>query len=146
MASAIKEGDRVQIVDRQATAEDARSNLFFNHFRGLTGTVQKVYASEELAVEIENDALPEAVASRHQDVQEAMKTKWLDGLSEEGRSRLTAQERDFRLRYTVLVAGKDVVAAGEKTAQADTFARKTEAELSAAEEAELKRRQAERQK
>jgi hypothetical protein len=146
MASAIKEGDRVQIVDRQATVDDAKSNLFFNHFRGLTGTVQKVYASEEMAVEIENEALPEPVANRHHDVQEAMKTKWLDGLSEEGRNRLTPQERDFRLRYTVLVAGKDVVAAGAKPTPAETAARKTEAELSAAEEAELKRRQAGRQK
>ena len=49
----IKEGDRVEIVDRDATAEDVKSGLFYNHFRGLTGTVQKLHSSEEVSVEIE---------------------------------------------------------------------------------------------
>ena len=141
MATTIKEGDRVQIADRNATAEDVKSSLFFNHFRGLTGVVQKMYASEEAAVEIELDSLPEAVAVRHGDVQETMKTRWLDGLSEEGRNRLTPQERDFRLRYTVLVSARDITAADAKPAQNEPPARATEADLSAAEEAELQRRQ-----
>src|SRR5579883_3011448 len=104
MATAFKEGDRVQIVDREATADDAKSGLFYNYFRGLTGTVQKIYATEEVAVEIEPDSLSELVAKRHGDTQEQMKTKWLDGLSEEARNRLTDAERDFRLRYTLLVS------------------------------------------
>ena len=141
MAAAFKEGDRVQIADRSATADDAKTSLFFNHFRGLTGVVQKVYATEEAAVEIEAGSLPEGIAHRHHDVQETMKTRWLDGLSEEARGRLTEQERDFRLRYTVLVATKDITAAGAKPTASETTARATEADLSAAEEAELRRRQ-----
>ncbi|HZP80737.1 MAG TPA: hypothetical protein VFB21_03785 [Chthonomonadaceae bacterium] len=118
MATKFKEGDRVQIIDREATAEDAKSGLFYHHLRGLIGTVLKVYPTEEASVEIELESLPEAVAQRHLDVQEQMKTRWLDGLSEEGRNRLTEKERDFRLRYTVLVAVKDLTAPGKRAVTA----------------------------
>ena len=148
MAAQIKEGDRVRIVDRPQTADDIKSSLYYNHFRGLTGVVQKMYTTE-VAIEIELDVLPEAVTSRHLDIQEAMKAKWLEGLSEEAKSRLTDQERDFRLRYTVLVSPADVEATGAKPitkhASPSASGRTTEEDLAAAEEAELKRRQHERQ-
>lgn len=145
----IKEGDRVQIADRAATADDVKSGLFYNHFRGLTGTVQKLYSTEEVSVQIELEALPEAIATRHRDVQEQMKSKWLDGLSEEARNRLTDQERDFRLHYTILVAPADIVSATGKaktpppiaeSPAAETVRRATSADLAAAEEAEIERR------
>ena len=63
MTAAFKEGDRVRIVDREATAEDLKSGLFYNHFRGVSGTVQKVYATE-VAVEVDQSTLSEAVATR----------------------------------------------------------------------------------
>jgi len=47
-------------------------------------------------------------------VQEQMKSKWMDGLSEEMRGRLTEAERDFQLRYTVLVAVGDLTAPGKE--------------------------------
>jgi len=148
MAAEIKEGDRVQIADRPQTADDVKSSMFYNHFRGLTGIVQKMYTTEA-AIEIELDVLPDAVTSRHIDIQEAMKAKWLEGLSEESKNRLTDQERDFRLRYTVLVASSDLVAAGPKPAvppvSPPATGRATEQDLAAAEEAELKRRQQEKQ-
>lgn len=109
MAATFKEGDRVQIADREADAEDIKSGLYYTHFRGLTGTVQKVYATGEAAIEIENESLDEPVATRHEDVQAQMKAKWLDGLSEEARNRLTEHEKDFRLRYTILVSTKDLI-------------------------------------
>ncbi|HLK59898.1 MAG TPA: hypothetical protein VKU00_25275, partial [Chthonomonadaceae bacterium] len=89
MATKFQEGDRVQVVDREANAEDVKSSLFFNHYRGLVGTIQKIYPTEEVAVEVELTSLPEAVVHRHHDVQEQMKSRWLDGLSEEARNRLT---------------------------------------------------------
>ena len=110
MAAAFKEGDRVRIVDREATAEDLKSGLFYNHFRGLSGTIQKVYATE-VAVEVDQATLSEAVATRHNEMQEQKKNDWLASLSEEGRNRLTPKERDFRYRYTVLVSAKDLLAA-----------------------------------
>ena len=47
MAAKWKEGDRVQIRDREATPDDAKSGLFYGHFRGLTGAIQKIYPTEE---------------------------------------------------------------------------------------------------
>ena len=111
MAAELKQGDRVQLADREATAEDVKSNLFFNHFRKLTGVIQKVYATQEASIEIELDALPETIRNRHIDMTEQKKKDWLGGLSEEARNRLTPKEREFNLRYTVLVALKDVTLA-----------------------------------
>ena len=108
IAKQLAEGDAVQLADRDVTNEDTKSGLFFNHYRGLKGIVQKIYASTELAVEIDQTSLEETIATRHDDIQQAMKKKWMDGLSEEGRNRLSPKERDFRLRYSVLVAMKDV--------------------------------------
>jgi ribosomal protein L21E len=138
MATALKEGERVEIVDREANADDVKSGLFYNFFRGLTGTVQKVYATDEISVEIEQESLPDAVANRHTDVQETMKAKWLDGLSEEGRNRLTDKERDFKLHYTLLVHAKDLKAPSAAAIPAGT--RATSADLAAAEQAYLESR------
>jgi len=165
VATTFKEGDRVQIVDREATPDDVKSGLFYPHFRGLTGTIQKIYPGQEVAVELETESLPEAIAHRHGDVQEQMKTRWLDGLSEEARNRLSEQELDFRLRYTVLVSLGDLTTPGKKAGAASTRSasepsapksaaaapaarataeplppRRTSAELDAAEEAEIQRR------
>ena len=111
MAAKLKEGDRVRIADREATPEDAKTGLFQNHFRGLTGTIQKVYATNEVAIEVDKETLSDAIATRHTEMQEQMKSKWLDGLSDEARNRLTPKERDFKLRYSVLVSLDDLKAA-----------------------------------
>jgi hypothetical protein len=150
MAKSFQEGDRVQVVDRAATSEDEKTGLFYSHFRGLTGTIQKIYASQEVAVEVETESLTENVAHRHHDVQETMKTKWLDGLSDEARNRLSERERDFRLRYTILVALKDLTIPSQKpkpTPPASTSVvtaapvRKTAADYEADEQAYLQSRQ-----
>ena len=54
-----------------------------------------------------------------------MKTRWLDGLSDEAKGRLSEQERDFRLRYTVLVNANDLTAPSEKPATAAPAAPET---------------------
>ncbi|HZO89140.1 MAG TPA: hypothetical protein VFB38_12455 [Chthonomonadaceae bacterium] len=153
MATKFKEGDRVQIMDREATAEDTKSGLFYPHFRGLIGTIQKVYPTGEAAVEIETESLADPVAQRHHDTQEQMKRKWLDGLSEAERNRLSEKERDFRLRYTVLVNLSDLKTPGARAAAAAPVAtptssradagprRPTAADYDAAEEAYLQSRQ-----
>jgi len=124
--------------------------LFFNHYRGLYGTVQKVYeTTEEVAVTIDEGSLPEAIAARHSDVRLAMKTKWLESLSEEARNRLSDAEKDFKLRYTILVAHTDlrvadiaklssqgaVDAAQATVPEIEAPRRKTSAEIEAEEEA-----------
>jgi hypothetical protein len=157
--STIKEGDRVRIVTREQTEEDAKANLYFTYYGGLTGTVLKVYNKQEVSVEVEQDSLTREVRKRHEDVRDQMKTKWLDGLSEEGRNRLTEREKDFNLRYVVLVAMTDLEKAGAKPAAQTVAAkpipvaaasttteetpvppRRTLAEIEAAEAEELRRR------
>jgi ribosomal protein L21E len=138
MATALKEGERVEIVDREANADDVKSGMFYNYFRGLTGVIQKVYATDEIAVEIEQESLAEAAATRHIEIQEAMKTRWLDGLSEEAKNRLTDKERDFKLHYTLLVNAKDLKAPSAPAIPVGT--RATSADLAAAEQAYLESR------
>ncbi len=109
MAKVFKEGDRVEVIDREATADDIKSGLFYNHYRGIVGSVQKVFeTTEDVAITVDDDSLTEPIAARHSDVRESMKNKWLDGLSEEGRRRLSPEERNFILRYTILIAPADL--------------------------------------
>ena len=80
MATSIKEGDLVTFADREATAEDAKSQLFYDFYRGLTGKVSKVYPTDEVAVEVDQDSLPAEVSLRHREMQDAEMKKWLDSL------------------------------------------------------------------
>ena len=157
-----KQGDHVRIVARDVTADDLKNQMYFGHYGGLTGTIQKVYSDSEIAVEVDLASLPPEIRDRHNDVRDQMKTKWLEGLSEEGRSHLTEREKNFNLRYVVLVAGKDlerVSSAHSTSGTSDANAsegqsaehvasivegtaapRKTLAEIEAAEQAELRKR------
>ena len=150
----ITTGARVRIVTRAATADDTKRGLYYPHFAGLTGVVQHIYDAEEVAVEIEPESLTAEVRARHASIRDQMKTKWLDGLSEEGRSKLTEREKDFRLRYVVLVNSTDLEVIPNKESEVPTARsagagsgsdpagrRPTSDDLSRAEEEELLRRQ-----
>ncbi len=145
----VKAGDRVRIVQREQTADDVKSSLYFPHYAGLTGSVQKAYVGDEVAVQIELESLTREIRKRHDSVRDQMKTKWLDGLSEEGRGKLTEREKDFNLRYIVLVTQGDLEAVGPKPIPAPKAApapkeevplRPTDQDYAAAEEQELLRR------
>ncbi|MCW3097172.1 MAG: hypothetical protein JWL77_2790 [Chthonomonadaceae bacterium] len=103
-----KEGDRAQIVDRAATAADIKSQLFYNHYRNLTGTVLKLYGTGETAqaaIDIDLEMLPEEIATRHRETRDRM------GENLPGAARRTAgapREEPFRLRYVVLVSLPDI--------------------------------------
>jgi len=146
MAITFQEGDHVQVVSRDVTSDDQKSGLYFNHYRNLTGLVQKLYDHEQVAVEVALESLPPAIAKHHQEVQHDMKTKWLENLSDSAQSRLTPAELAFRLRYTILVRTADLMTPTlptqtQQSEEQRTPRRLTEVEISAAEEAELKRRQ-----
>jgi hypothetical protein len=103
-----KEGDRARIVDRALTPTDAKTGLYYNYYRHLTGTVFKIYGSgpdAQAALDVDLDSLPEDVARRHLDVRDQMRA----ALTGEAR-RLSAPgaEQEFRLRYVVLVALADL--------------------------------------
>jgi len=159
MAS-FKDGDRVRVISREQSEEDVKTQMYFPFYGGLVGTVQKAYSKGEVAVEVDQESLTKDIRKRHEDVRDQMKTKWLEGLSEEGRAKLTEREKDFNLRYVIIVAMADLEKAGPRAVKAtapqtatspsapaaaasnltETTSRKTLAELEAAEEAELLRR------
>lgn len=108
MPKTLAAGDTVQVADRESVAADAKSGLFYPHYGGLIGTIAKVYPDGTAAVTIDSGSLPEAVRTRHAAGSDAARQKWLDGLSDEARNRLSAAEKQFRLRYTILVSTADL--------------------------------------
>ena len=130
MSKPIAAGDTVQVADREAAGPDAKSGLFYPHYRGLTGTVAKVYPDGTTAVTVDPSSLPETMRARHKAGSEAQRQKWLDGLSDEARNRLSAAEKQFSLRYTILVATTDLAPSDEA---ADAPARKSDADYADAE-------------
>jgi len=123
------EGTAVRLSEREPSAADAKSGLFYPHYRGLTGTVSKVYADSTATVSVDPDSLPEDIRKRHQAGTDAMRQKWLDGLSDEARNKLSAAEKKFSLRYSLLVSVSDL-SVNSDTPEA---ARKSLAEIEEAE-------------
>ncbi len=120
MAASLKEGDAVQVVDREATPADEKNRTFFNHFRNACGVLEKLYDDGTATVVLDPETLPEAVRQRHEELTEAARRKWLDGLSSEARARLTPEEQQFRMRYTILVNVDDLLPAGAVKKRATT--------------------------
>ena len=106
----LTEGEAVRLADRETTAADTKSGLFYPYYRGLTGTIAKLYSDSTAAVAVDPDSLPDDIRKRHQAGTDAMRQKWLDGLSEEGRNKLSAAEKKFSLRYSLLVSLSDLSA------------------------------------
>ena len=107
MMSKFKEGDSVSVIAREPNASDVKSGLYYGHYANLTGTILKVYG-EEVSVLVNPSTLPTDIRKRHEGNQTAMRQKWLDGLSEEGRNKLSATEKAFVLNYAVLVSTNDL--------------------------------------
>ncbi len=49
----LAEGDRVRISGRDATPADVKSQLFFPHYRNLSGTLTKLFADNTAVVTVE---------------------------------------------------------------------------------------------
>lgn len=107
-----KEGDAVRVIDREVTPADTKAGTYYPHLKGLAGVVDKIY-DKEICVKVDAESLPVEIRKRHLDIQESMKKKWLNGLSGEARARLTPEERQFSLAYTILVQATDLEKVGE---------------------------------
>jgi hypothetical protein len=105
--------------------------LFYDHYRGLIGAVHKVYPDGTASINVENQALPKEIAKRHEDTASGIRQKWLDGLSDEARNRLSATDKSFTLRYTIIVSQSDLEPFSGNDASAPP--RKTLAEIEAEE-------------
>jgi hypothetical protein len=104
-----KEGDRVQIRAREAQGKEAHEGRYAPHLANAVGTVLKVYAPQEIAVDLDLESLPDAIRQRHAEQQTRMHERWLNSLSEEARNRLTDDEKSFHLRYVALLAEDDLL-------------------------------------
>jgi hypothetical protein len=130
MNEKLTEGAPVRVIDREPTPADLKSNLFYNHYRGVSGELTKLYPDGTALVTVDLETLPPAVRDRHKANTDSQRQKWLDGLSEEGRNRLSAAERKFALRYSILVSAQDLWQGDSAPASSG---RKTLEEIEAAE-------------
>ena len=105
---AFKAGDRVQIAAREVSVDDEKSGLYYSYFGGLTGTVNAVYGDGSVCLEVDLESLSPAARDRHLEMQEAERKRWLDGLSGEMRNRLSAEQKQLKLSYKVLVSSNDL--------------------------------------
>jgi len=108
MAKGLTTGDSVRVVNRVQLPADIKSNLYYPHYAGLTGVIGKVYNDNTASVTVDVESLPPPIRTRHESSTQSMRQKWLDGLSDEARNRLTAAEKKLSLRYAVLVALDDL--------------------------------------
>ena len=105
----LTEGSPVRLADREPNAADSKSGLYFTPIIvTLTGVIAKLYADETATVMIDPESLPSEIRARHQAGTDAMRQKWLDGLSDEARNKLSAAEKKFALRYNLLVGLADL--------------------------------------
>jgi hypothetical protein len=106
--AAIKAGDRVIVTQREVTADDVKSGLYYAYFGGLTGTVDRIYDDESACVDIDLESLTQAAQERHHAMQEAEKKRWMDSLSQDVRSRLTPEQQKLKMSYKILLSKKDL--------------------------------------
>ena len=104
-----KTGDRVRIKEREVKAEDRESNAYFAHFADLDGTVQAVYGKDEVAVRIDPECFGPLLTGVHKEAVRRMRAKFLDGLSEEQKRKLSREEKRFAANYVVLMKSDDLV-------------------------------------
>ncbi len=116
----LAEGDAVRLTDREPGAADNKSGLFYPHYRSLTGAVTKLYADGTATISVDPESLPPEIRARHQAGTDAMRQKWLDGLSDEARNKLSAAEKKFSLRYNLLVGVAALVPTDAPASQAPT--------------------------
>ena len=103
-----KEGQNVRIKTRPVTDQDREKNHYFEHMGGLRGTVQNIYADNEIAVKIDPDSLSDITKKVHKESVNRMREKFLQNTSEEQKKQLTAEEMNFTANYVLLVQGADL--------------------------------------
>lgn len=121
------------ITERETTAADRKSGLYYPHFSGLHGVVDQVYEPEnEVCVEVDLDSLAPDFQRRHLGIEERAKQKWLNSLSDAERRGLSEVHKQLKLKYTVMVAPDDLLPEGRAKTR-----KPTETQLAAAEAAHL---------
>ena len=104
----IKEGDRVEVVTRDLTSQDAKVHAFFGHLFGLKGTVQSVYGPEEVAIKVDLESLTPEARAVHSEATRRMRAKFIENTGEEARKPFTKEELDFTPNFVILVKETDL--------------------------------------
>ena len=103
-----KPGERVRVVSRPVTEADRKSNKYYEHMAGLTGTVQSVYSETEIAIEVDPASMSKISADVQKTATTRMRDKFLSQISEEQKKQFTKEELDFDAHYVVLVQSTDL--------------------------------------
>lgn len=103
-----KEGDRVRVVNRPVTEEDRKKNRYFEHMANMSGAIQTIYNSEEIAVRIDPSAMSRITKGVHDSALSRMREKFLSSVSEEQKKQLTPEELSFDAHYVLLVRAADL--------------------------------------
>jgi hypothetical protein len=104
----LKEGDRVRVVSRPVTEEDRKKNRYFDHMANVTGIIQSIYNSEEIAIRVDREAMSEVTQEVHKVSVNRMREKFLSSVSEEQKKQLTNEELNFDAHYVLLLRAADL--------------------------------------
>lgn len=131
----LKTGDHVKIIDRDMTLADVKSGLYYDYFRNLTGTIERIYDDNTACINVDLDCLSEEVVNNHRQIEESIRNKWINGLGQEQRAKLKESDKKLSLRYNILVSVSDLAPAGKaKPAAKPATEKKPEAKTSSAAE------------
>ncbi len=106
-----KSGDRVRVVSREVTADDRKSNRYFEHMAGLVGVIESVYGDDEVAVKVDPEVLTNPAKAVHAEATQRMRDRFISQVSEEARSQLTKEEIEFPANFVILARMVDLEAA-----------------------------------
>jgi hypothetical protein len=103
-----KEGERVKVVSRAVTDDDRKTNRYYDHMSGLTGTIQNIYGNDEIAVKVDPSCMSAVTADVQRIATERMREKFLSSVGEEQKKQLSPEELNFNANYVLLVRGTDI--------------------------------------
>lgn len=103
-----REGDVVRVIDRPVTDEDRKANRYFDHMKGLTGTVASVFAEDQIAIRVEGGTLPKVSRDVHKKAVERMRKEFVEKVSEEQKKLLTSEELNFDANFMILARSADL--------------------------------------
>lgn len=106
--SKLKNGDAVRIVSRPVLAEDRRTNRYFEHMAGLTGTIANIYGPEEVAVQIDKTSITATSKAVHDEAVRRLRAKFIANASEEAKSKFEKHELEFDAHYMLLARSEDL--------------------------------------
>ncbi|MCC7101717.1 MAG: hypothetical protein IT206_01415 [Fimbriimonadaceae bacterium] len=108
---ALKVGDRVRVISREVTADDRKSNRYFDHMKGMVGVIESIYSKDEIAVKIDPESMVEPAVSVHAEATRRMRERFISQVSEEAKGLLTKEEVEFPANYVLLVRTEDLESA-----------------------------------